>query len=181
MVDQLRDEEVSPAELAKAKKQKAAELVFQHQTVQQQAESLGLSYLSAADPLFDSRYTERIQSVTAAEIREAARKYFVPARLNRVIIAPPGGAPKGPAAEQESGAGKVRFERLPNGLRVMVKRVPNLPLVNIQAHVLGGSSTDGEQFAGRAAMLADLLGQGNDSAGPARPKSPPISTRSAAS
>ncbi len=109
MVAELRDEEVTPAELAKAKKLKAAELVFQHQTVQQQAESLGLSYLSAADPLFDSRYTERIQSVTAAEIREAARKYFVPARLNRVIIAPRGGTPKGPVAEQESGAGQGPF------------------------------------------------------------------------
>ena len=83
-----------------------------------------------------------------------------PRGSNRVIIAPPGGAPKGPVAEHESGAGKVRFERLANGLRVLVKRVPNLPLVNIQAHVLGGSSTDGEQFAGRAAMLADLLDKG---------------------
>ncbi len=96
MVNQLRDEEVSPAELAKAKKQKAAEVVFQHQTVQQQAESLGVSYLSTRDPLFDSHYAERIQQVTAAEIREAARRYLVPARLNRVVIAPPGGAQKGP-------------------------------------------------------------------------------------
>jgi zinc protease len=160
MVEQLRNEEVSPAELARAKKQKAAELVFQHQRVQEQAESLGLSFLTAADPLFDSRYTERIQSVTAAEIREAARKYFVPSRLNRIIIAPHGGAPKGPVAEQESGSGKVHFQRLPNGLRVLVKRIPNLPLVNIQAHVLGGSSTDGERMAGRAAMLADLMDKG---------------------
>ncbi len=160
MVAQLGDEEVSPAELARAKKQKSAELVFQHQKVQQQAESLGLSYLTTADPLFDSHYTERIQAVTAAEIREAARKYLVPARLNRVVIAPPGGAPKGPAGEHEAGSGKVRFQRLPNGLRVLVKRVPNLPLVNIQANVLGGSSTDGERLAGRAALLADLLDKG---------------------
>lgn len=160
MVNQLRDEEVSPAELARAKKQKAAELVFQHQRVQEQAESLGISYLSADDPLFDSHYTERIQQVTAAEIRAAARRYFVPARLNRVIIAPPGGAPKGPAAQAESGAGKIHVERLPNGLRVLVKRVPNLPLVNIQAQVLGGSSADGEKLAGRAAMLANLLDKG---------------------
>ncbi len=54
----------------------------------------------------------------------------------------------------------MHFERLPNGLRVLVKRVPNLPLVNIQANVLGGSSTDSEKLAGRAAMLADLLDKG---------------------
>jgi zinc protease len=160
MVAQLGEEEVSPAELARAKKQKAAELVFQHQKVQQQAESLGISYLSAADPLFDNRYTERIQAVTAAEIRAAARKYFVPSRLNRVVIAPPGGAPKRPAAERESESGKIHLERLSNGLRVLIKRVPNLPLVNIQVHLLGGSSTDGSRMAGRAAMLADLLDKG---------------------
>ena len=32
--------------------------------------------------------------VTAEEIRDVARRYFVPQRINRVIIAPPGGSPK---------------------------------------------------------------------------------------
>ena len=162
-VYRLRDEEIGEAELAKAKKQKAAELVFQRQTVQQQAESLGQSYLSTSDPLFDRTYTERIQAVTAAEIRAVARKYFVPSRMNRVIIAPPGGGPKGAAESQAADAGSVRLVRLPNGLRVLVKRVPNLPLVNIQAYVLGGSSCDGEKLAGRSALLAELLDKGTQS------------------
>ena len=159
-VYRLRDEEIGEAELAKAKKQKAAELVFQRQTVQQQAESLGLSYLATSDPLFDRTYTERIQAVTAAEIRAVARKYFVPSRMNRVIIAPPGGGPKGVAESKAADAGAVRLVRLPNGLRVLVKRVPNLPLVNIQAYVLGGSSCDGEKHAGRCALLAEMLDKG---------------------
>jgi zinc protease len=166
-VYRLRDEEVSPAELAKAKKQKAAELVFQHQTVQQQAESLGLSYLGTSDPLFDRTYTEKIQSVTAAEIRAAARKYFLPSRLSRVIIAPPGGGPKGPVEAKEAQAGTVRLVRLANGLRVLVKRVPTLPLVNIQVYALGGASSDGDKYAGRTALLAEMLDkgiQGGDSA-----------------
>ncbi len=73
-VYRLRDELVEPAELAKAKKQKAAELVFERQTVQQAADSLGRSYLSTADPLFDSAYTRNIQQVTAEQIRDAARR-----------------------------------------------------------------------------------------------------------
>ena len=159
-VYRLRDEEIGEAELAKAKKQKAAELVFQHQTVQQQAESLGLDYLGTSDPLFDRLYTERIQAVTAAEIRAVARKYFVPSRVNRVIIAPPGGGPKAVAESQASGEGSVRMARLPNGLRVLVKRVPNLPLVNIQAYALGGSLSDGEKYAGRSTLLAEMLDKG---------------------
>jgi len=159
-VYRLRDEEISEAELAKAKKQKAAELVFQRQTIQQQAESLGQNYLATSDPLFDRTYTEKIQAVTAGEIREAARKYFVPSRVNRVIIAPPGGGPKVAAEAKATEASTVRLKRLPNGLRVLVKRVPNLPLVNIQAYVLGGSSYDGEKSAGRCALLAELLDKG---------------------
>jgi len=163
-VYRLRDEEVGEAELAKAKKQKAAELVFQRQTVQRQAESLGLNYLDASDPLFDRTYTAKIQAVTAAEIRAVANKYFVPSRRNRVIIAPPGGGPQGPAESKAADGGAVRLVRLPNGLRVLVKRVPNLPLVNIQAYVLGGSASDGEKHAGRSALLADMLDKGTQSA-----------------
>jgi zinc protease len=159
-VYRLRDEEIGEAELAKAKKQKAAELVFQRQTVQQQAESLGQSYLATSDPLFDRTYTERIQAVTAAEVRAVARKYFVASRMSRVIIAPPGGGPKGVAESKAAETDSVRLLRLPNGLRVLVKRVPNLPLVNIQAYVLGGSSCDGEKVAGRSALLAELLDKG---------------------
>ena len=47
-----------PAELAKAKKQKAAELVIGRQTVQEQAESLGRGYCHGGDPLFDQHYVE---------------------------------------------------------------------------------------------------------------------------
>ena len=89
-----------------------------------------------------------------------ARKYFVPSRRNRVIIAPPGGAPKGVAESQASPESSVRLTRLPNGLRVLVRRVPNLPLVNIQAYVLGGSSCDSEKLAGRSVLLAYLLDEG---------------------
>ena len=159
-VYRLRDELVDPAELAKAKKQKAAELVFQRQTVQQAADSLGRGFISAADPLFDQEYTKNIQRVTAEEIRDAARRYFVPERMNRVIVAPPGGTPKTAKGGRSAASGEARLVRLDNGLRVLVKRHPNLPLVNIQAFVLGGSLVDDEATAGRASLVADMLDKG---------------------
>ncbi len=159
-VYRLRDELVSPAELAKAKKQKAAELVFGQQTVQDMADSLGRNYLSAGDPLFDKRYVEGIAKVTAEQVRDVARRYFAPERLNRVIIAPPGGAPR-PAAEAARGAeGEIRLVKLPNGLRVLVKRHAHRPMVNMQAYALGGSLVDTPATAGRAALVADMLDKG---------------------
>jgi len=159
-VYRLRDELVTPAELAKAKKQKAAELVFGQQTVQDAAESLGRNFIATGDPLFDHVYVENIQKVTAEQVRDVARRYFVPQRLNRVIIAPPGGAPK-PADEGATGSeSDIRAVRLSNGLRVLIKRHSHLPMVNIQAYVLGGSLVDTEATAGRSALVGRMLDKG---------------------
>ncbi|HUT10708.1 MAG TPA: pitrilysin family protein [Thermoguttaceae bacterium] len=159
-VYRLRDELISPAELAKAKKQKAAELVFSQQTVQQAADSLGRNFISTGDPLFDQSYVENIQKVTAEEVRDVARRYFVPGRLDRVIIAPPGGAPKRAAEESGGVEGPIRVARLSNGLRVLIKRQGQLPMVNIQAYVLGGSLVDTEATAGRSALVGAMLDKG---------------------
>ena len=151
-VYRLRDDLVSVEELEKAKKQKAAELVFGQQTVQQMADSLGRSFVSTGDPLFDEQYVKGIQGVTAEQIREVARKYFRPDRLNRVVIAPPGGSPKAKAEGEAKTESEVKAVKLPNGLRVLVRRVSHLPMVNIQAYVIGGGLFDTTE--NRGPMLA---------------------------
>jgi len=156
----LRDELISPTELEKAKKQKATELVFGAQTVQQAAMSLGRNFLSCGDPLFNKVYVENIQKVTAEQIRDAARRYFVPERLNQVTIFPPGAAPKEAGQKSETAQNEIKSLRLPNGLRVLLKRHSHLPMVNMQAAVLAGSLADSEQTAGRAALVAAMLDKG---------------------
>jgi zinc protease len=159
-VYRLCEELVAPAELAKATKQKAAALVFERQTVQHAADSLGRSVIATGDPLFDAEYTRQIQKVTAEGIRAAARRWFVAERLSQVIIAPPGGAPKPPAEVSAAAGGAVRMVRLPNGLRLLLRRSANLPLVNVQAYALAGSTVDSPEQAGRSAMLAEMLRRG---------------------
>jgi len=176
-VYRLRGELVSPAELAKAKKQKAAELVFGQQTIQQAAGSLGRNYISTGDPLFDNGYVENIQKVTAEQIRAVARRYFVPDRLNRVTISPPGKASKSAGPDATADESPIRMVRLPNGLRVLVKRHAQLPLVNIQAYVLGGSLVDDESTAGRSALVGAMT-TSTRSAGGSRCR--PAGTRSTA-
>ncbi len=158
-VYKLRDELVGPEDLAKAKKQKAAEFIFDRQTVQQAADSLGQSDVAAGDPLYDKTYVDGIQKVTAEQVRDVARRYLVPERLNRVIIAPPGTAKKGEKAVKTA-EGEIRMTRLPNGLRVLTRRQGQLPLVNIQAFVLGGSLVDSEATAGRAGLVGTMLEMG---------------------
>lgn len=159
-VDRLREELVGPEELAKAKKQKVVELVLGRQTVAQAAEILGRNYIVANDPLFDKTYIEGIQRVTAEQVRDVARRYFVPDRLNRVVLAPLGGAPKSAKKPASAVNDKIRFLRLPNGLRVLLKRDTRLPVVNLQAFVLGGSLADTVQTAGRSSLVAAMLDRG---------------------
>lgn len=159
-VYRLRDELVGPEELEKAKKQKAAELVFGQQTVQQMADSLGRSYVSAGDPLFDEQYVKGIEQVTAEQIRDVARKYFRPERLNRVVIAPPGGAPKSAEEGKAATESEIKAVKMPNGLRVLVRRVSHLPMVNIQAFVIGGGLVDTPETAGRSSLVAGMLDKG---------------------
>ncbi len=156
----LREELVAPDELAKAKKQKAAEIVFGQQTVQQAAESLGRSYLTTGDPLYDHKYAENIQKVTAEQVRDAARRYFDPQQLSRILIVPPGGTPEVAESEKKIATGDVQSFTLPNGLRVLVKQHSNLPLVNIQATVLGGNLVDTPENAGRSSLVAAMLDKG---------------------
>lgn len=159
-VERLREELVTPEELAKAKKQKAAELVFGAQTVEQAADSLGRNFLATGDPLFDKHYVDAIQQVTAQQVQDVARRYLVPERLNRVIIAPPGGAPQAEVRDIAGTEGDTRLVRLENGLRVLIKQHTHLPMVNIQALTLGAALVDTPETAGRASLVASMLDQG---------------------
>ena len=159
-VYRLRHELVGADELKKAKKQKAAEAVYERQTVQSAADALGRDFLTTDDPLFEKTYVENIQKVTAEQIRAVARRYLTPERLDRVILAPIGGAVRPSAAEASAGQGAIRLVRLPNGLRVLLKRHSQLPMVTLQAFVRAGSLADTAQTAGRASLVADMLDMG---------------------
>ena len=160
-IERLKSDPVSAEELAKAKRQKAAEHVFQQQTVENQAEILSESYRSTGDPLFDAHYVDAIQDVTADEIMAVATKYFLPHRLNTVII-----DPLGTAAGKAAGSAETEAEtpivkkQLSNGLTVLLKRQTALPLVTIQAYIKGGAIADSAETQGLASLTAEMLEKG---------------------
>ncbi len=160
-VSRLKRDLVDEKELAKVKRQKAAEHVFSQQTVQDQAESLGRSYLSTNDPLFDDQYVKGIQRVTPEQIQTAARRYFRPEKENTVTISPIGSklgeAGGGALAAAES---EVMKKLLPNGLTVLVKRHAVQPLVTMQVFVKAGIISDTDAKSGRAALSTAVMDKG---------------------
>ena len=122
---------------------------------------LASSYRSTGDPLFDDQYVAGIQTVTPAEIRDVARKYFLPQRLNTVIIEPLGtGEKRQAAADSQPAESDVIRKQFPNGLTVLLKRHSVVPLVSIQAFVKGGATSDTNADSGLASLACQLMTRG---------------------
>lgn len=159
-IERLKNEPVSASELAKAKRQKSADHVFGQQSVENQAEMISESYRSTGDPLFDSRYVEGIQQVTAEQVQAVARKYFVPERLNTVTIDPLGSAQKSAAESAANAETPIVKKTLPNGLTVLLKRQPTLPMATIQAYAKAGVLADSAATSGLASLTTEMLEHG---------------------
>ncbi|MCY2995122.1 MAG: pitrilysin family protein [Planctomycetota bacterium] len=159
-VQRLQRDLVAPAELAKVKRQKAAEHVFAQQTVQAQANNLGQSYLATGDPLFDDQYVDGIQRVTSEQVRDVTRRYLLPARQNTVIIDPLGLRREVAGAATQRSETQVVRTQLTNGLTVLLKRNSVTPTVSLQAFCFGGVASDTPETSGLAALACELMTRG---------------------
>ncbi len=156
----LREDLVSPAELAKAKKQKIAEYVFAQQTVQRRARNIGIDMLSTQDPNFGAAYVDNIQNVTAESVRDVARRYFHETSLVSAVVRPKTQPTKAAAEAVASEANPMQKRVLPNGMTVLLQRNPALPIVDIQAYFKGGVRVETPETNGLTRFMAHLLLKG---------------------
>lgn len=156
----VREELVTVEELAKAKRQKISEHVFGLQTAEAKAGTLGTDVLSAYDPNFSRNYAARIQETTPEEIRDAARKYLKEDRICVAIVQPSQAAAEAKAKAGAEAAGEVERRVLENGVTLLLKRNPSLPLVSMQAFFTGGLRAEPEGKNGLSAFTAAMLTRG---------------------
>ncbi|MBC8357265.1 MAG: insulinase family protein [Planctomycetes bacterium] len=161
-IERLKTELVSEKELSKVKRQKAAEHVFQQQTVQEQCNSLAYSFISTGDPLFDEQYVTGIQGVTPEQIQAVARKYFLSERTNTVVIHPIGRKQEVEEHAEAVTESPVVRKKLANGLTVLLKRHSVTPTVSIQAFVNGGALADTSATSGLAALTTAVMERGTE-------------------
>jgi zinc protease len=159
----LKEELVRPEELAKAKKLKIAEHVFAQQTVQARAHTLGRDMLSTYDPNFSDTYVSNIQQVTAEDIRRAAQRYFDEDTLVTVVVRPRQATTPTTTPAQAVPAEPVVQKVLGNGLTLLLKRNPALPIVTMQAYFKGGVRVETPDTNGLSQLMAQLLVKGTTS------------------
>ncbi|MCX7015574.1 MAG: pitrilysin family protein [Candidatus Sumerlaeota bacterium] len=102
-LDRVRREKLTDEELLRAKRVLAREVEFSKETTEDAASVLGYYYTLTGSLDFEAQYPQAIQSVTARQVREAARRVFAPAQVVWVAIQPKP-APKPAASAPSPGA-----------------------------------------------------------------------------
>ena len=88
VIDKMKAENITDAELAEAKRRVAGSMVLETQTVQAQAGRRVETILNGYPIDYYDHYAERIAQVKADEVRETLSKYFVTDNVNIVVVGP---------------------------------------------------------------------------------------------
>ncbi|MGA7875168.1 MAG: pitrilysin family protein [Desulfoferrobacter sp.] len=160
-IDRFRKDTVDTEDLEKAKKTAIAQHIFGKETVSAMASSLASSYFDTGDPYFDETYLEGLRGVSREQIRDVARRYLDTSRMNVSIIQPPMEDTSIEKSITSSQApSQVKYHKLGNDLRVLLKPDSSLPMVTVQLYGLGGLLLEAGQPAGISAFTSSLLTAG---------------------
>jgi zinc protease len=152
------------------------------------ASELGRAILLEGDAARANTDLDRLAQVSAADVQRVAIKYLDPAKrvtvrylqqtatardasgepaaksaatpVESAATKPTQAAPPPPGAPVAVVLPKAAERTLPNGLRVIVAKTSDLPLVSAQVLIRRGAASDPPGLAGLASFTADLLPQG---------------------
>ncbi len=151
---------VTEAELAKAKRQKLADLIYTQQKAEAVSETLARDYMTTGDVDFSRNYTANIQKVTAGQVREMAEKYFTFEKMVITRMVPESlRTDKTPSTPKAAEAKTVTFKLL-NGLRVILHPTKAVGLVSMTFVTKGGLLVESEKINGLGSLMMALSTRG---------------------
>jgi len=162
-IDLLKSEPVTDLELNRVKKQLQVNHIRANQTASQQADAMGRDYISTGDPHFSDRYVQKIQQVTAEQIQQMAQKYLLGEKQLSLVVTAKPLAPSASDAQKKTPASPIKKIILDNGLRILLKRNPSVPLVNMRLFILGGLIQETDANNGITNLMAKLSVKGTRS------------------
>lgn len=159
-IARVKKDLVKKSELEKAKRQIIANFTFSKQSAAGMASGLASSFAATGDPYFDGQYVERIKRVSREEIRRVARTYLRQEAGTVAILSPPREQTQVEATTATKTAGTVKKLTLDNGLILLLKRNPAVPIVDFQVFGLGGQRFEPENLQGISSFTMELLTKG---------------------
>ena len=160
IVDEVKQTGATAEELAKAKKITLSHHLGSLTTMRGQASDIGSNWLLTRNLNFSRDYLDAVQKVTLNDIKRVAATYLTENNLTVVSLNPKGSvAAKAEGAKAVAAAEIQKFD-LSNGLRLLVREDPRLPLVGIGAVFRGGLLAETPQDNGITRLMAKVLLKG---------------------
>src|SRR5881397_3492702 len=160
IVDEVKQAGVTAEELAKAKKIMLSHHLGALTTMRGQASDIGSNWLLTRDLNFSRHYLDAVQKVTLDDIKRVAATYLTENNLTVISLSPKGSLAGKAEGAKAVEAGEIQKFDLSNGLRLLVREDPRLPLVAIGAVFRGGLLAETPQDNGITRLTAKVLLKG---------------------
>jgi zinc protease len=157
-ISQIETFGVSDLELKKAKQQVLSDFYFSQQSTSGKAADLASSWSLTGDTHFSDRYVKGIQEVTAGAIQTVLQKYFGNHRRTVVHLIPEFLQNETTPDDKDKPLGEIHNVTLKNRLEIIYQSIPDLPIVNIEVVMRGGTSF--EKRPGLSQLMSHLLLRG---------------------
>jgi zinc protease len=160
IIDEIKTAGITPEELAKAKKISLSHHLGALTTMRGQASDLGSNWFLTRNLNFTRDYLDAVQKITSDDIRRVVEKYLVDNNLTVVSLDPKAAAATASEAAQPIAAGEIQKMELSNGLRLLVREDPRLPLVSMAAVFRSGLLAETRETNGITRLMAKALLKG---------------------
>src|ERR1041385_8865323 len=160
IVDDVKHAGVTAEELTKDKKISLSHHLDALTTMRGQASDIGSNWLLTRNLNFSRDYLDAVQKVTLEDIKRVAATYLTENNLTVVSLNPKGSLGTQAEATNAVAAGEIQKFDLANGLRLLVREDPRLPVVAIGAVFRGGLLAENPEDNGITRLMAKVLLKG---------------------
>ncbi|MEA3213457.1 MAG: zinc protease [Chthoniobacter sp.] len=160
MIAEVGARGVTAPELEKARKLSLSHQLSAVTTMRGKASDLGSNWLLTRNLDFSRDYLAAIQRVSDADLRRVVATYCTDANLTITSLNPEGSLARGSVAVAGSAAGEIQKFELPNGLRLLVREDPRLPLISLVCSFKAGLLAETPEDNGLTRLLSKVLLKG---------------------
>jgi zinc protease len=160
IVAEVQGNGVTAEELAKAKKISLSHHLGALTTMRGQASDLGSNWFLTRNLNFTRDYLDAVQRLTSDDVRRVAAKYLVDDNLTIISLNPKSAKQGKTRRASPLAAGEIQKVELSNGLRLLVREDPRLPLVSMAAVFRGGLLAETPATNGITRLMAKTLLKG---------------------
>jgi zinc protease len=163
IIAEIQADAVTAEELAKAKKISLSHHLGALTTMRGQASDLGSNWFLTRNLDFTRDYLKAVQQVTSDNVRDVAARYLVDENLTIVSLNPKAKGAREAPKTLPIAAGEIQKVELSNGLRLLVREDPRLPLISIASVFRGGLLAETRATNGITRLMAKALLKGTKS------------------